>query len=73
MTTPSVWFSLICESANVTSPNNDTISSIAAGKNGTNESRSKSHVSHLERLRAAVRRMAVSVEALRPMRWMRRA
>lgn len=69
MTTPSVSFRRIFESVKVTSPNSWTISSIAFGSSGTKTVRSKSQVSHLARLRAAVRRMAVSVESLRPSRW----
>lgn len=72
ITTPRVWFSRICESGRVTSPRSETISSIAAGRNGTKTVLSKSHVSpHLARLLAAVSRIAVSVDALRPRRWIR--
>lgn len=69
MTTPSVSFNLILESLSSTSPRSCTISSIALGKSGTNASWSKSHVSHLARLRAAVSRIAASVDALRDTRW----
>jgi len=71
MTTPSVWLSRILESLSSTSPNSCTISSMALGRSGTNASWSKSHVSHRARLRAAVSRIAGSVEALRDKRWTR--